>query len=150
MAGKKHSLVFTQFAGSASQEPLHVQFTVQSASLECRDTWLKPKDREKVQRYAINDLLDAEKYPALRFESTSVQPTEEGYSIPGNLTVKDQTRPVVVKAIKRSGDQGTVWTGGTRIRLTDFKLKPPTAALGSIGTEDDMALTFHLLSAVSA
>jgi hypothetical protein len=30
------------------------------------------------------------------------------------------------------------------ISLTDFGLKPPSAALGTVGTKDKMQLSFHL------
>ena len=34
--------------------------------------------------------------------------------------------------------------GDARIRLTDYGLKPPTAALGLVGTKDDMDFNFVL------
>lgn len=44
------------------------------------------------------DFFDAEKYPHIKFESTSV--TKEGddeYKLTGNLTIKDVTKPVTLK-----------------------------------------------------
>ncbi len=144
MAGKKHHLLFRQYEGIVSQNPAsQVTFTVQAASLVCEDDWVKPKDREKITRYALHDLLQSNKYPVLRYESTSVQANGDAYAISGNLTVKDQTRPVAVHVVRTVNGGRTIWTGGATIRLTDFHLKPPTAALGAIGTEDEMHLLFH-------
>ena len=145
MAGKKHHLIFRQYDGAVSRNPaLQVTFTVQAASLVCEDDWVKPKDREKITRYALHDLLESSRYPLLRYQSTSVQANGAGYAISGNLTVKDQTRPVAVHVLRAADAGRTVWKGGATIRLTDFHLKPPTAALGAIGTEDEMHLQFHL------
>jgi len=50
------------------------------------------------------DFLDADKFPVIRFESTSVEPrgrTDKGgtdYLIHGNLTIRDVTRPVTLEA----------------------------------------------------
>ena len=145
MAGRKHHLVFRRYEGTVSQSPApQVTFTVQAASLVCQDDWVKPKDREKITRYALDDLLETSKYPLLRYQSTSVQANGDSYAIAGNLTVKDQTRPVAVHVVRTLNGGRTIWTGGATIHLTDFHLKPPTAALGAIGTEDAMQLVFHL------
>ena len=150
MAGKKHHLVFSQYEGTVSQQPSpQIAFTVQANSLVCQDDWVKPKDKEKITRYAIDNLLEARKYPTLRYQSTAVRPNSDGYTITGNLTIKDETRPVSVKVVHQ-GNSGMVWTGEATIRLTDFNLKPPTAALGAIGTEDTMLLLFRLASEGSA
>jgi hypothetical protein len=34
--------------------------------------------------------------------------------------------------------------GSAKIKLTDFNLKPPKAALGAIGTKDEMSFSFVL------
>jgi hypothetical protein len=38
-------------------------------------------------------------------------------------------------------------TGSAKIRLTDYKLKPPSAILGAIGTKDEMTLNFTISAA---
>lgn len=41
------------------------------------------------------DFFDAERYPALHFRSTKVEPTSDGrYRVEGALTIRDSTRPV--------------------------------------------------------
>ena len=150
MAGKKHHFVFSRYERSVSQPPSpQITFIVEAKSLVCQDDWLKPKDVEKVTRYAVDDLLEANKYPELRYRSTAVKSDVDGYTISGNLTIKDVTRPLIVNTIHQPASAMT-WTGGATIRLTDFNLKPPTAALGAIGTEDAMQLLFHLTSKAAA
>ncbi len=150
MAGKKHHLVFSRYQGTASQGTSpQVTFTVQADSFVCQDDWVKPKDKEKITRYAIDDLLEAHRYPTLRYKSTAVHSNGSSYRIDGNLTIKNETRPVAVTVARKVSDR-IVWTGEATIRLTDFNLKPPTAALGAIGTEDATHLVFHLTSNNSA
>ena len=143
MAGKTHRLVFTQYEGVVSQQPTpQVTFTVQSGSVVCEDDWVKPKDKQKITLYTINDMLEAQKYPTVSYRSTVVETAGDGYTIRGDLTIKDQVKPVTIRVTVPK--QGTAqWTGSADFRLTDFNLKPPTAALGAIGTEDTVRLSFH-------
>lgn len=43
------------------------------------------------------DFFDTERYPELRFESTSVQATGDGLAVQGNLTIKGVTQPVELR-----------------------------------------------------
>jgi polyisoprenoid-binding protein YceI len=150
MAGKKHRLVFTEYHGqvSDSDSGKQIAFTVRSTSIRCEDTWVSEKDRAKILKYALNDMLKANEYPEIRYVSTAVQAGGENvYSIDGNLTIGMKTRPVTVN-VKGQTDTAakTWWTGSAVISLNDFGLKAPTAALGAIGTKDKMQLSFHLLA----
>src|SRR5687768_2722265 len=71
-----------------SGEP-SVDVTINAASIdtrvEARDNHLKS-----------GDFFDVEKYPTLRFVSTKATRTDDGYSLAGNLTIRDVTRPVTL------------------------------------------------------
>ena len=152
MAGKKHVFLFPEFEGAVQQEPAAVSFTVQVKSLVCKDDWVKPKDREKITRYALDEVLQANRFPRLRYQSTSVQANDGaggGYLVHGNLTIREATKAVDVHVTRQGSGTETVWTGNAAIGLTDFGIKPPTAALGAIGTEDVMQLSFHLRQAAA-
>ncbi len=47
-----------------------------------------------------DDFFNSEKFPKIRFESTSHQKTggKDAYSLKGNLTIRDVTRPIELKA----------------------------------------------------
>ena len=95
MSGKKHHLVFSSYEGMATQQPKpQVAFTVQANSLECQDDWVKPKDKEKITRYGIDELLEASKYPELKYRSTTVAQNGDGYTINGDFIIKGKARPV--------------------------------------------------------
>ncbi len=152
LAGKVHHFEFTRYAGVVVDDPKNparrkVTFTVQAASIVCHDTWINDKNRKKIIEYALGDnMLAAAQYPELRYVSTSVKPgADDHYAIHGMLTIRDKSRPVDV-AVERQTDESrrVWWIGSATIRLSDFDLKRPTAALGSIGTKDDMQLAFRL------
>lgn len=75
----------------AQPESSRVKAVITAASLTTgnpdRDTHLKSAD-----------FLDTERFPALTFESTSVRQTgSDGFELAGDLTIRDVTRPVVLR-----------------------------------------------------
>ncbi len=151
MAGKKHHFEFSHYHGTLRYAKEHaadasLKLTVESKSAVCQDTWVKSEDREKIQNYALNEMLDAGRYPAIVFQSTSVKPTAEGsFRVQGRLTIRDKTQPATVGVkVDSSNGQRLRFTGQASIKLTDYDLNPPKAGLGSIGTKDEMTVLFQL------
>lgn len=88
-----------------------IVFTIDAASIdtenEMRDNHLKN-----------DDFFNTEKYPSIRFESTSFQPIGGNqYQLTGNLTIRDVTRPVTFD-VTYGGAAAT--SSGTRL---GFKAK---------------------------
>ncbi len=85
---------FREFEGtihiSERPEDSRVEVVIEAASIDTRD-----RTRDEHLRSA--DFLDVERYPELRFASTSVRPGDKDrWQVTGDLTVRDVTRPVVL------------------------------------------------------
>jgi polyisoprenoid-binding protein YceI len=152
--GKVHVFLFPRFDGSLSYdaqkpEASQVRFRLDAASIQCTDTWLSPKDLRSVQEYAVKDMLDAAHHPDITFTSSTIKPNPAGgFDVSGSLKIRDIEKPSVVNVKLEAKPDGTlVLHGEARIKLTDYKLKPPTAALGTIGTKDEMDFSFDLIAA---
>jgi polyisoprenoid-binding protein YceI len=140
MSGKHHVMIFEKFRGSADESS--VEFTVEANSIVVKDDWSPAKGKIKeIRDVAVNELMDAKNYPELRFVSKSVRKTGEGYEVQGNLTIRGQTKPVTVQVERRDGG---VFEGKAQIKHTDYGLKQQTAALGAVGTKDEMDVIFRL------
>ena len=151
MAGKKHHFEFSRYHGilrynREQAANASLKLTVESKSAVCQDTWVNPKDRDKIQHYALKEMLDAGRYPEIVFQSTAVKPLAEGqFQVRGRLTIRDKTEPATVEVkVDSSSGQPLHFTGQANVRLTDYDLKPPKAGLGSIGTKDEMTVFFQL------
>jgi polyisoprenoid-binding protein YceI len=95
----KHMMVttvrgrFNQFRGNVSVEDddpttAVVSATVQVASLDTGQT-------QRDQHLRSGDFFDVERYPEMTFASTGVESRGGNrYRLQGNLTIKDQTRPI--------------------------------------------------------
>lgn len=88
---------FTSFNGAARFDPYEIEngsieVEIESASIDTRD-----EQRDGHLRSA--DFLDVETYPVIRFVSRSVERQGNGrYSIAGDLTIRDVTRPATLDA----------------------------------------------------
>lgn len=88
--------------------------------------------------YALGkETLDVAKYPTVRFVSTAV----DGEKVAGTLTVRGISKPVTVMVKQVGGGQSE---GSAIFKMTDFGIKPAKAALGAVGTKDEMTLQFKL------
>lgn len=145
--GKVHVFLFPQYSGSVDYDPQHpensrVSLTISARDIKLTDTWLSQKDFKSVQEYALRDMLAAEKNPEIAFHSTQVHATDAAhFQVHGVLMIRGVARSSVVNVTLESGSH---FTGDAVVRLTDYGLKPPKAALGLVGTENDMRFIFSI------
>lgn len=151
LRGKKHVFEFTRYRGAVAFDPSspltsEVRFTIESASIRCLDDWVSEKDRNKIQREAEREMLAVDRFPDIGFRSTRI--TSEAanrFHVRGMLTIRNVAKPVDIDVSLQPDGGKTVWADGqASVKLTDYGLKPPTAALGTIGTKDEMKLTFRM------
>ena len=155
MSGKKHVFVFEDYRGVLlydpdSPEQSRVDLSIQAASAVCTDKWVSQKDLKKIQAYALDDMLAAERYPELRYSSLgAVRKSETTFEVNGMLTIRGIAKPATV-TVTVSTDSGKIssLSGHAVVLLKDYGLKPPTAALGTIGTKNEMRVEFSLEPAV--
>ena len=140
MSGKKHVLAWEKFDGKFTVSPARVEFVVEAGSLKVLDDWINDSKKEDVRKEALgNSVLDVARFPQIRFVSTEVSgDTASAFQVAGNLTVRDMTKSVTL-AVKRTASG---YEGETRFPMSAFGIKPPKAALGAVGTKDEMTIRF--------
>ncbi|ANI90037.1 hypothetical protein A9P82_12540 [Arachidicoccus ginsenosidimutans] len=121
-----------------------VSFTAQTASVdtnnEQRDAHLKSAD-----------FFDAEKFPEIKFVSTGVEKDGDIYDITGDLTIKDVTKSVVLRAeyngetVDPYGQTKIGFEGSGKINRKDFGLTwSAVTEAGSVVVGDDVKLLFDV------
>ena len=146
-SGRKHSFTFERYHGSllydaGAPERSQVRFTVEAGSIALHDTWVNEKDRAKIKQYALADMLHADRNPELVFSSTRIAAAAPGrFEVQGTLTMRGTAKPVTVQVTLKPDFS---IEGSATLRMSDWGMKPPSAALGTIGTRDEMNVTFLL------
>jgi polyisoprenoid-binding protein YceI len=151
MKGKKHLFVFERYQGklhhdSEKPEASQVQFSLESNSIACKDDWVSAKDLKKIMQAALKDMLAADRYATVSYKSNGVRRAGPNqFDVTGTLRIRNVEKPATVRVTLKPGEAGrTHFEGNAVVRMTDFGLKPPSAALGLIGTKDEMTVSFHL------
>lgn len=119
-----------------------VQLQVDAEQLQVLDPDLSTKDRAEVQQTMLGpSVLDSKKFPEIRFRSLSIEKAGEGkWRVHGDLTLRGQTRPVLVEV---SGGAGH-YLGSAAVKQSDFGIKPVSAAGGTIKVKDEVRVEFEI------
>ncbi len=136
LSGKKHVFRFERYQGRFDETS--VSFTVEANSLKVLDDW-KPASGAlaKIREVTLGkDVLDAARFPEIRFEASFLG---EG-PVTGQLTVRGVAKPCTV-TVKRSGE---FLEGTALVKYSAYGIKEQKAALGTIGTKDEMRIRFKL------
>jgi len=96
------------------------------------------------------DAFDAKKNPNIVFQLTEVSPVkvtdkDSEITLTGNLTMAGETKKISFKStvkITTAGDYQL--KGSVSLKMTDFKMIPPTAFFGSMKTGDAVTVKFDV------
>jgi hypothetical protein len=93
--------------------------------------------------------LKADKYENITFVLTSatVTPVDANtFTIrsKGKLTIAGTTKDTEVIAKAVLHEKGIIVTGSKKLKMTDYKVTPPTAMLGTVKTGNDITIVFSL------
>jgi polyisoprenoid-binding protein YceI len=93
------------------------------------------------------DFFDVGKYPEMRFVSTKVERTDDGYKLTGDLTIKDVTRSVTLTVTEEGagvdpwGNQKAAFSAMGKINRGDFGLNWNAALeTGGVLVSDEVKL----------
>jgi polyisoprenoid-binding protein YceI len=140
---------FGEFEGSAhvdaqNPEASSVRVTIQSASLSTGN------DQRDAHLHSA-DFFDVDRYPEVRFVSTDVQRDGTDWSITGDLTIGEVTKPVTVPfeetgaATDPFGNERVGFEGSVTINRTDWGLKWNAALeAGGVLVSEKVTLEFDI------
>jgi polyisoprenoid-binding protein YceI len=95
--------------------------------------------------------IKADQYPKITFKLTSAAVTEvqkNKYTIKasGELTISGATQPVVLTVTAVVNADNTITcTGAQKVKLTDYKIDPPTFLLGAMKVYNDLTIQYNLI-----
>jgi polyisoprenoid-binding protein YceI len=109
------------------------------------------KSNEKLMDKKTYEAFDAEKHPTITFQLIDAviqKATAEDIDVvvTGNLTMAGVTKKVSFNTTGKTLKAGTFqFTGSVALKMTDFKMKPPTAMLGMMKVGDAITLKFSIV-----
>jgi len=114
---------------------------LQADSLEVVSQGPSDPDKTYIKRNAAK-ALEVQKYPTIRFRSTSVQRDGDRAKIEGDVTLHGVTNPISAEA----RNDGKHWTAEVTLDQTKFGLKPFSAMLGALKVKPEVKVTISVPS----
>ncbi len=107
---------------------------------------LSDSDKKKIEENIVEDVLQAKKFPEIRFVSTSVEEDEEGtgYHVRGQLLLHGKTREVTFT----STTDGEGQVAEVTIHQPDYGISPYSALLGAIKIKPELFVRVALPGAL--
>jgi polyisoprenoid-binding protein YceI len=134
---------------SDTLEHASLHLVIQAGSFVVIDD-ISKKDRAEIERRMHDEVLEADSFPEIIYQCPQdcpVQKMAEGtYSAPlsGELTLHGVTRSQPVSArVTLKGDTLRA-TGEVDVRLSDYEIRPVTAAGGTVRLKDEVKLSFNI------
>jgi polyisoprenoid-binding protein YceI len=129
-------------------EESSLRIVIQSASLMVADD-ISAKDRAEINDRMHAEVLESDGYSDIVYESSKISASKTGegqywVALNGELSLHGATRNQPVSArMTLNGD--TLRAGGEfSVRLSDYEIKPVTAAGGTIKLKDELKLSFEI------
>jgi polyisoprenoid-binding protein YceI len=90
---------FTEATAAGTIDPENP--AASSVELNISSASAKTNNAQRDNDLRSSNFLETEKYPAITFKSTSIQPqSKDRFSMTGDLTIKDVTRPVTLRVVR--------------------------------------------------
>ena len=101
---------------------------------------LSDSDRRSIEDSIRRDVLDANRYPEIRYRSSRVVDVEGGFDVTGKLTLHGKDRDVAAQ-LRRAGDR---YTAQVPLEQADFGIQPYSALLGAIKVKPGVVVQLAL------
>jgi polyisoprenoid-binding protein YceI len=133
------------------EEPVTAEVVVEVDSIEVLRgaggiKGLSGPEKTVVKSNALKS-LSASRFPEIRFTADKIERTGDGYRLGGTLQLRNKSRDHVIDL--RTEDLGDSWrlSVESRLRQTDYGIKPYSILMGSIRVADEVTVSFNAVRA---
>ncbi|MEZ0227815.1 MAG: NnrU family protein [Planctomycetota bacterium] len=137
----------------AKPESSSVKLRISAKDIRIVDAHASKDDKDEMNSILVSDkILDAAKFPEIVFESNTVVATpstkagEHALSVMGTLKLHGVSRGTTLKVVLVEKDGAVVVTGEHTLVQSDHGIEPYSAALGSIGVQDAIGISFRIVT----
>jgi len=149
-SGFAHDHVVVAPISRAEVDPqrLSAEITVITKEMKVTDPEVSEKDRAEIQSTMLGPkVLEAEKFAEIHFKSTHIEQTSpQHYRVAGTLELHGARQELTFE-VTGSGDH---YHGATKLKQSDFGIKPISLFGGSVKVKDQLELEFDVYASAPA
>ena len=153
--GHDHNIAIKDISGQTeftdgSVTPASLRMNIRADSLKVTDK-VSDSDRESIEKTMRDQVLETGKYAEITFKSTTIEvikKTDTQYqgNIWGDLTLHGVTHNIFIKSQLSFEQKAVRARGEFSLKMTDYSIKPPSVAGGTITVKDTVKFNFNILS----
>ena len=153
--GHNHNIAIKDISGETqftdgTVAPASLQLTVRADSLSVTDK-VGDSDRQTIEKTMRDEVLETGKYPEITFKSTKIEAdkTPDGLyqaRIWGDLTLHGVTHNILINSQLTFDSKSVRASGEFSLKMTEYSIKPPSVAGGTIKVKDTLKFTFNIFS----
>jgi len=153
--GHNHNIAIKDISGETqftdgTVTPASLRMKIRSDSLKITDK-VSDNDRETIEKSMRDQVLETSKYPEITFNSTKIEviknsDTQFQGNIWGDLTLHGVTHNVFIKGQLTFDQKSLRARGEFNLKMSDYGIKPPSVAGGTITVKDTLKFNFNILS----
>lgn len=127
------------------------RLTIQSSSLSVQDD-ISDKDRREIERVMKADVLEVEKYPEIRYQTTSpiainkIDSSLFSATLNGSLTFRGVSRVELIPVRIMSMGEMLRASGEFTLRQSNYQIKPVSVAGGALKLKDELKFSFEMVA----
>jgi polyisoprenoid-binding protein YceI len=139
-----HTIRASIASGQLDPAKRTVEFTISTKKMKVEDEGVKASENTEIEQTMKSEkVLDVERFPEIRFQSTSISEQGSGrYQVRGDLTLHGTTRPVEFPV----AFAGSHYTGTVKLKQTNFGIAPVSIAGGTVKVKDVIEIVFDIAS----
>jgi len=143
-----HVVVAPITRAEVDAQRLSAEITVVTKDMKVMDKEVSDKDRAEIQNTMLGPkVLDAPQFPEIHFKSSRIeQASPQHYRVTGTLELHGAKREVALDVI---GD-GEHYHGATKLKQSEFGIKPISLFGGSVKVKDELELEFDVYASPAA
>ena len=153
--GHNHNIAIQGISGEAqftdgTVAPASLHMKIRADSLSVTDK-VSTNDRQTIEKTMRDEVLETAKYPEIAFKSTKIEAmkTADGQyqaKIWGDLTLHGVNHPVLITPQLTFDNKSLRARGEFSLKMTEYSIKPPSVAGGTIKVKDTLKFTFEILA----
>jgi polyisoprenoid-binding protein YceI len=153
--GHNHTIGIREFTGEANITPdaiapASLQLTIKADSLAVLDK-VSASDKQEIETKMRNEVLETGQFANITFKSTNISASKTGegqYDIQiwGDVTLHVFTKSILFNRHMSLSGNSLRSKGEFALRQSEFKIKPVSAAGGTIKVKDELKFSFEIVA----
>jgi len=153
--GHNHNIAIKDISGQTeftdgTVTPASLRMKIRADSLKVIDK-VSDSDRESIEKTMRDQVLETGKFPEITFKSTTIEVIKKSDNqfqgnIWGDLTLHGVTHNIFIKSQLTFEQKAVRARGEFSLKMTDYSIKPPSVAGGTITVKDTLKFNFNILS----